>query len=119
MSVLLILLSAITWVPQLLLFLFQSYLEGLTLVQRQPLDRQRDLHRQRGLDSAAGVAFAGDFGAGEVACGCAARRCSELFFIPSVFAAKLSTRCFRRAGATSIQSERVDGKCYGGTLWHV
>jgi ABC-2 type transport system permease protein len=28
MSVLLILLSAITWVPQLLLFLFQSYLEG-------------------------------------------------------------------------------------------
>jgi ABC-2 type transport system permease protein len=30
MSVLLILLSAITWVPQLLLFLFQSYLEGPT-----------------------------------------------------------------------------------------
>jgi ABC-2 type transport system permease protein len=30
MSVLLILLSAITWVPQLLLFLFQSYLEGFT-----------------------------------------------------------------------------------------
>ena len=30
MSVLLILLSAITWVPQLLLFLFQSYLEGAT-----------------------------------------------------------------------------------------
>ena len=30
MSVLLILLSAITWVPQLLLFLFQSYLEGTT-----------------------------------------------------------------------------------------
>jgi len=29
MSVLLILLSAITWVPQLLLFLFQSYLEGV------------------------------------------------------------------------------------------
>src|SRR5215211_1254405 len=28
MSVILILLSAITWVPQLLLFLFQSYLEG-------------------------------------------------------------------------------------------
>jgi len=28
MSVLLILLSAITWIPQLLLFLFQSYLEG-------------------------------------------------------------------------------------------
>jgi hypothetical protein len=28
MSVLLILLSAITWAPQLLLFLFQSYLEG-------------------------------------------------------------------------------------------
>src|SRR6266567_6562244 len=34
MSVLLILLSAITWVPQLLLFLFQSYLEGVSwLVQ--------------------------------------------------------------------------------------
>src|SRR5687767_2040761 len=30
MSVLLILLSLITWVPQLLLFLFQSYLEGFT-----------------------------------------------------------------------------------------
>ena len=30
MSVLLILLSAITWIPQLLLFLFQSYLEGFT-----------------------------------------------------------------------------------------
>lgn len=30
MSVLLILLSAITWAPQLLLFLFQSYLEGFT-----------------------------------------------------------------------------------------
>src|SRR5215203_2680064 len=30
MSVILILLSAITWVPQLLLFLFQSYLEGFT-----------------------------------------------------------------------------------------
>jgi ABC-2 type transport system permease protein len=30
MSVLLILLSLITWVPQLLLFLFQSYLEGAT-----------------------------------------------------------------------------------------
>ena len=30
MSVLLILLSAITWVPQLLLFLFQSYLEGVS-----------------------------------------------------------------------------------------
>lgn len=30
MSVLLILLSAITWVPQMLLFLFQSYLEGAT-----------------------------------------------------------------------------------------
>ena len=30
MSVLLILLSLITWIPQLLLFLFQSYLEGLT-----------------------------------------------------------------------------------------
>ncbi|HLN99844.1 MAG TPA: ABC transporter permease [Pyrinomonadaceae bacterium] len=30
MSVLLILLSAITWVPQLILFLFQSYLEGAT-----------------------------------------------------------------------------------------
>ena len=30
MSVLFILLSAITWVPQLLLFLFQSYLEGAT-----------------------------------------------------------------------------------------
>jgi ABC-2 type transport system permease protein len=30
MSVLLILLSAITWVPQLLLFLFQSYLDGAT-----------------------------------------------------------------------------------------
>src|SRR6266516_8142913 len=28
MSVLLILLSAMTWIPQLLLFLFQSYLEG-------------------------------------------------------------------------------------------
>ena len=28
MSVLLILLSLVTWVPQLLLFLFQSYLEG-------------------------------------------------------------------------------------------
>ena len=28
MSVLLILLSLITWVPQLLLFFFQSYLEG-------------------------------------------------------------------------------------------
>jgi len=30
MSVLLILLSGITWVPQLLMFLFQSYLEGFT-----------------------------------------------------------------------------------------
>jgi ABC-type transport system involved in multi-copper enzyme maturation permease subunit len=30
MSVVLILLSAMTWVPQLLLFLFQSYLEGFT-----------------------------------------------------------------------------------------
>lgn len=30
MSVLMILLSAMTWVPQLLLFLFQSYLEGFT-----------------------------------------------------------------------------------------
>src|SRR5689334_13781718 len=30
MSVILILLSSITWVPQLLLFLFQSYLEGFT-----------------------------------------------------------------------------------------
>ena len=30
MSVVLILLSAITWVPQVLLFLFQSYLEGFT-----------------------------------------------------------------------------------------
>src|SRR5215210_2136967 len=30
MSVILILLSAITWLPQLLLFLFQSYLEGFT-----------------------------------------------------------------------------------------
>jgi ABC-2 type transport system permease protein len=30
MSVILILLSAITWMPQLLLFLFQSYLEGFT-----------------------------------------------------------------------------------------
>lgn len=30
MSVLLILLSAVTWAPQLLLFLFQSYLEGFT-----------------------------------------------------------------------------------------
>jgi ABC-2 type transport system permease protein len=30
MSVLMILLSAITWVPQLLMFLFQSYLEGAT-----------------------------------------------------------------------------------------
>src|SRR6476620_12422756 len=30
MSVILILLSAMTWVPQLLLFLFQSYLEGFT-----------------------------------------------------------------------------------------
>jgi len=30
MSVILILLSAITWIPQLLLFLFQSYLEGFT-----------------------------------------------------------------------------------------
>jgi ABC-2 type transport system permease protein len=30
MSVLLILLSMITWIPQLLLFLFQSYLEGFT-----------------------------------------------------------------------------------------
>jgi ABC-2 type transport system permease protein len=30
MSVLLILLSLITWIPQLLLFLFQSYLEGFT-----------------------------------------------------------------------------------------
>jgi hypothetical protein len=30
MSVLLILLSMITWIPQLLLFLFQAYLEGFT-----------------------------------------------------------------------------------------
>lgn len=30
MSVILILLSAITWIPQLLLFMFQSYLEGFT-----------------------------------------------------------------------------------------
>jgi len=30
MSVLLILLSAMTWIPQILLFLFQSYLEGFT-----------------------------------------------------------------------------------------
>ncbi|HEX6731868.1 MAG TPA: hypothetical protein VF074_17710, partial [Pyrinomonadaceae bacterium] len=30
MSVLMILLSMVTWVPQLLLFLFQSYLEGFT-----------------------------------------------------------------------------------------
>ena len=30
MSIVIILLSAITWVPQLLLFLFQSYLEGWT-----------------------------------------------------------------------------------------
>jgi ABC-2 type transport system permease protein len=30
MSVILILLSAITWIPQLLLFLFQAYLEGFT-----------------------------------------------------------------------------------------
>ncbi len=34
MSVLLILLSVITWVPQLLLFFFQAYLEGFALVQR-------------------------------------------------------------------------------------
>src|SRR5712691_9209787 len=30
MSVLLIMLSAITWIPQLVLFLFQSYLEGVS-----------------------------------------------------------------------------------------
>src|SRR5215204_5549517 len=33
MSVMLILLSAITWIPQLLLFLFQSYLAGFTWFQ--------------------------------------------------------------------------------------
>jgi ABC-2 type transport system permease protein len=35
MSVLIILLSWITWVPQLLMFLFQSYLEGFAWFQRQ------------------------------------------------------------------------------------
>src|SRR5919206_3172318 len=34
MSVILILLSAITWIPQLLLFLLQSYLEGFTWVRQ-------------------------------------------------------------------------------------
>ena len=64
MSVLLILLSAMTWVPQLLLFPFQSYLEGAQWFCRQSLDGERDFHRQRGLDTAAGVAFAGDLRAG-------------------------------------------------------
>ena len=56
MSVMLILLSAITWVPQLLLFLFQSYLRGFRVVQGKPVDRQRDLDQRRRLDTVAGVA---------------------------------------------------------------
>ena len=73
MSVLMILLSAMTWVPQLLLFAFQSYLEGAQLVCRQPLDGRGDFHQQHGLDNSAGLAFAGDLRAGEVAGHCQRR----------------------------------------------
>ena len=46
MCVVLILLSAITWVPGLLLFFFQAYLEGFGWFRQQPLDCQRDLPQQ-------------------------------------------------------------------------
>ena len=55
-----------------------------TLVCRQLVDRERDLHRQRGLDSAAGVAVAGDVGAGEVASGCQRRAARHVLYSVSV-----------------------------------
>ena len=85
MSVILILLSAITWIPQLLLFLFQSYLEGFAWFREQSVDCERDLHRQRCLDTFAGVAVADDLGAGEMACDCECRVVGSVLYSFSVW----------------------------------
>ena len=51
MCVVLILLSAITWVPGLLLFLVSVIPRRLQLVRRQFVDCQRDLSQQPGVDT--------------------------------------------------------------------
>ena len=53
MSVLMILISAITWIPGELLFLFQSYLEGAGWAAKESVDSGRDLCRELDLDSVA------------------------------------------------------------------
>ena len=47
MSVMLILLSAITWMPQLLLFLLQSYLEGFAWFRANLWIASAIIHRRR------------------------------------------------------------------------
>ncbi len=66
MSVLLILLSIITWIPILLVFLFQSYLEGWGWFTQNLSDGGGDFHRKLDLDCAAGAPFVGDLFVGQV-----------------------------------------------------
>ena len=66
MSVLVILMSLMTWVPGLLCFGLQGYLEGWQWMQRQRAPRLRHLLRRVGLDPAAGAAGAGALRLGEV-----------------------------------------------------
>ena len=69
MSIVIILLSAMTWVPGLMLFLFQSYLEGWSWFSQNISIASAIFPRQSGLDSLAGVDVADNFGLGEVARG--------------------------------------------------
>ncbi len=66
MSVLLILLSLMTWVPGLLLFGLESYLEGWSWVIDHARIAERPLLRLLGMDSAAGAAGAGAVRLGEM-----------------------------------------------------
>ena len=69
MTVLAALMSLITWVPGLLLFFFQGYLEGAGWLSEQSADRVGDLRRQLDLDPGDLPDLARHLGLGEVEAG--------------------------------------------------
>ena len=100
MSIVILLLSTITWVPGLILFLLQSYLEGWSWFSAEYSDCQR--HFLGSLVWILLLALLTQTISAWVKWRIAASAgLIGLFFIPSVFAAILNEIVSRRIGATS------------------
>ena len=100
MSILIILISAVTWVPGLILFPAAELSGRLVLVRGEHLDCQRNLYRQPGLDSPARFDVPGNLGLGKVAGGCASGDAGA-FFHSHRLCRHRQRNISRRIGATS------------------